>query len=114
MSVIQRNNVNVSGRGSVPIVFAHGYGCDQNMWSFVVPAFEPNYKVVRFDHVGHGRSDASAFDPARYVSLEGYARDLIEICGELDVQQAIFVGHSVSAMIGVLAAIQRPDLFDRL
>src|SRR4051812_6976652 len=111
MSIVQRNNVTVSGRGSVPIVFAHGYGCDQNMWRFVAPAFEQDYKVIRFDHVGHGRSDASAFDRSRYGSLEGYAKDLIEICDELDVRQAIFVGHSVSAMIGVLAAIQRPDLF---
>ena len=114
MSVIDRNNVVVSGRGTEPIVFAHGYGCDQNMWRFVAPAFEPDYKVIRFDHVGHGRSDASAFDPRKYASLHGYADDLVKICDELGVQRGVFVGHSVSAMIGVLAAVERPDLFDRL
>src|SRR5215207_8437945 len=114
MSVVQRNNVVVSGRGSEPIVFAHGYGCDQNMWRFVAPAIDPDYKVIRFDHVGHGRSEASAFDPRKYASLHGYADDLVKICDELGVQRGVFVGHSVSAMIGVLAAVERPDLFDRL
>ena len=114
MSVVHRNNVVVSGRGTEPIVFAHGYGCDQNMWRFVAPAFERDYKVIRFDHVGHGGSDASAFDPGKYASLHGYADDLVKICDELGVQRGVFVGHSVSAMIGVLAAVERPDLFDRL
>ena len=114
MSVVFRNNVVVSGRGTEPIVFAHGYGCDQNMWRFVAPAFERDYKVIRFDHVGHGGSDASAFDPGKYASLHGYADDLVKICDELGVQRGVFVGHSVSAMIGVLAAVERPDLFDRL
>ena len=114
MMVVERNNVSVSGRGEQPIVFAHGYGCDQNMWRFVAPAFEPDYRVVLFDHVGHGRSDASAFDPAKYASLDGYADDVIAICDELGLEDVIFVGHSVSAMVGLLAAIRRPDLFDRL
>ncbi|HVL71805.1 MAG TPA: alpha/beta hydrolase [Beijerinckiaceae bacterium] len=114
MTVVERNNVSVSGRGEQPIVFAHGYGCDQNMWRFVAPAFEPDYRVVLFDHVGHGRSDASAFDPAKYASLDGYADDVIAICDELGLEDVIFVGHSVSAMVGLLAAIRRPDLFDRL
>jgi sigma-B regulation protein RsbQ len=114
MTAIKRNNVEVRGRGAEALVFAHGYGCDQNMWRFVSPAFEEDYTVVLFDHVGHGRSDASAFRPDKYASLDGYAADVIEIADELGLQRAVFVGHSVSAMIGVLAAIRRPDLFDRL
>jgi sigma-B regulation protein RsbQ len=96
------------------MMFAHGYGCDQNMWRFVAPAFEPDHRVVLFDHVGHGRSDASAYRPQKYASLEGYADDVIEICTELGVERVTFVGHSVSAMIGVLAAVRRPDLIERL
>jgi len=96
------------------MIFAHGYGCDQNMWRFVAPAFEEDYRLVLFDHVGHGRSDASVFRPDKYATLDGYAGDLIEICDELGVEGAVFVGHSVSAMIGILAAISRPELFDRL
>jgi sigma-B regulation protein RsbQ len=96
------------------MIFAHGYGCDQNMWRFVTPAFATDYKLVLFDHVGHGRSDASAFQPNKYATLDGYAGDLIEVCDELGLKGAIFVGHSVSAMMGVLAAIRRPELFSRL
>ncbi|HEX8166665.1 MAG TPA: alpha/beta hydrolase [Beijerinckiaceae bacterium] len=114
MSAVLRNNVQVHGTGEPAIVFAHGYGCDQNMWRFVAPAFEAEHKVVLFDHVGHGRSDASTFRPDKYASLDGYAADVIEIADELGLRGAVFVGHSVSAMIGVLAAIRRPDLFDRL
>jgi sigma-B regulation protein RsbQ len=114
LSALTRNNVKVTGRGSQAVIFAHGYGCDQNMWRFVAAAFEADYKVVLFDHVGHGRSDASAFRPDKYASLNGYADDVIAICDELGLKQAVFVGHSVSAMIGVLAAIRRPELFDRL
>jgi sigma-B regulation protein RsbQ len=113
-SVLKRNNVKVLGRGNQPMIFSHGYGCDQNMWRFVTPAFEEDYKVVLFDHVGHGQSDASSFDPAKYGSLEGYAQDLLEICRELDLNEAIFVGHSVSAMIGVIAAIKEPNRFESL
>jgi sigma-B regulation protein RsbQ len=104
----------VGGRGTQPIIFSHGYGCDQNMWRFVTPAFEDDYKVVLFDHVGHGQSDSSAFDRTKYGTLRGYAADLLEICRELDLKDAIFVGHSVSAMIGVLAAIEEPARFDSL
>ncbi len=113
-AVLKRNNVKVLGRGSQPILFAHGYGCDQNMWRFITPAFEDSYKIVLFDHVGHGQSDAAAFDPARYATLHGYADDILAICRELDLEDVIFVGHSVSAMIGVLAAIKEPERFDRL
>jgi len=113
-AVLKRNNVKVFGRGEQPMIFAHGYGCDQNMWRFITPAFEDRYRIVLFDHVGHGQSDAGAFDPAQYGSLNGYADDVLAICRELDLQDAVFVGHSVSAMIGVLAAIKEPERFDRL
>ncbi len=96
------------------MMFAHGYGCDQKMWRFITPEFENEYRVVLFDHTGSGQSDESAYDFEKYGSLEGYARDVIEICEELKISNVIFVGHSVSCMIGVLAAIQRPDLFDKL
>lgn len=114
MSAIRRNNVKVSGRGSRPIVFSHGYGCDQNMWRFVTPAFENGYKVVVFDHVGAGGSDLTAFDRGKYKTLEGYANDVLEICEELDLMDVTFVGHSVSSMIGVLAAIRQPERFANL
>lgn len=112
--ILFRNNVNVSGSGSQAMVFAHGFGCDQNMWRFVTPAFEDDYRLILFDFVGSGRSDIAAYDPVRYGSLDGYATDLIEVCDSLDLKEVIFVGHSVSAMIGVLASIRRPDLFSRL
>ncbi len=96
------------------MVFAHGFGCDQNMWRFVAPAFEPEFRTVLFDQVGAGASDLSAYDPQRYASLAGYAADLVEICSALDLQRAVFVGHSVSAMIGVLASLSEPSLFAEL
>jgi sigma-B regulation protein RsbQ len=96
------------------MLFAHGFGCDQNMWRFVAPAFEYTNRVVLFDHVGAGRSDLSAFDPERYSDLRGYAGDVLEICRALDLDDVVFVGHSVSAMIGVLAAIEEPKRFSRL
>ena len=114
MSVLTRNNVTVLGRGAQPMLFAHGYGCDQTMWRFVTPAFADEYRLVLFDHVGSGHSDIGAYSPGKYSSLKGYADDVLEICAELDLQRVIFVGHSVSAMIGVLAAIKAPERFDRL
>jgi sigma-B regulation protein RsbQ len=115
MDVLQRNNVKVSGpEGRQAIVFAHGFGCDQNMWRFVAPAFADEYRTVLFDHVGAGGSDLSAYDRSRYGSLQGYARDLLEICRALGLRDAVFVGHSVSAMIGVLAAGAEPDVFASL
>ena len=97
-----------------PVLLAHGYGCDQNMWRFVVPALAEHYRVVLFDHIGAGGSDLSAYDPARYGTLDGYAADVVELCDALQLQDVIFVGHSVSAMIGVLAAAERPELFSAL
>src|SRR3954447_9869060 len=111
MSVLRRNNVTISGEESGrPMLFAHGFGCDQNMWRHVAPAFEQTHRVVLFDHVGAGGSDLTAFDPARYARLDGYARNVIEIVEALDFGRVTFVGHSVSAMIGLLASVERPDL----
>jgi sigma-B regulation protein RsbQ len=114
MNIISRNNVRTVGRGTQPMVLAHGFGCDQNMWRLVVPAFEDSHRVVLFDHVGAGQSDASAFDRNKYATLDGYATDVLEICRELKLSDVVFVGHSVSAMIGVLAAKRAPELFKAL
>jgi sigma-B regulation protein RsbQ len=114
MNIIQRNNVTVTGKGEKPMLFAHGYGCDQHMWRFITPAFEQDYKIVLFDHVGFGKADVSGYSKERYASLQAYADDMLEICAALELQDVIFVGHSVSAMIGVLAAIREPDRFSRL
>ena len=115
MDALARNNVKESGRpDGPPLLFAHGFGCDQNMWRFVAPAFEDTHRVVLFDHVGAGGSDLSAFDPNRYSDLQGYATDVLDICRTLDLHDVVFVGHSVSAMIGVLAAAQEPERFSRL
>jgi sigma-B regulation protein RsbQ len=114
MSSVQRNNVKVSGNGQEVLMFAHGYGCDQAMWRAVTPAFEQDYTVILFDYVGSGYSDPTAFNRTRYSTLHGYATDVIEILDELKLSKVNFVGHSVSSMIGALAAIQRPDLFATL
>jgi sigma-B regulation protein RsbQ len=114
LTASKRHNVKVTGIGSTAMVFAHGFGCDQNMWRFVAPAFEGSYRIILFDHVGAGGSDLSAYDPEKYASLDGYADDVVELCRELGVQGGVFVGHSVSAMIGVLASKKAPELFDKL
>lgn len=115
MSALTRNNVAVQGDpDGRPMMFAHGFGCDQNMWRFVWPAFEDDFRIVLLDHVGAGGSDAAAFDPARYSSLRGYADDIVQISRELDLHDIVFVGHSVSAMIGVLAATAEPERFTAL
>ncbi|WP_405659019.1 alpha/beta hydrolase [Streptomyces sp. NBC_01166] len=115
MDVRRRNRVRVTGRKSGPVVMlAHGFGCDQNLWRLVAPALEERFQVVLFDHVGAGRSDASAWSAERYSTLDGYAQDVIGICQELNLGPVTFVGHSVSSMIGVLAAVQEPGLFEKL
>ncbi len=114
MDIGKRNNVVVRGSGGRTIMFAHGFGCDQNMWRFVTPAFEDRFRILLFDHVGAGKSELSAWSRERYGSLAGYAKDVEEIARAYDVRGGIFVGHSVSAMIGVLAANQTPELFDAL
>jgi sigma-B regulation protein RsbQ len=113
-NILERNNVHVFGQGSQPMLFAHGFGCDQNMWRLITPAFESDYRIVLFDYVGSGKSDLSSYDAARYASLKGYAADVLDVIHALDLHNVIFVGHSVSAMIGVLAANAEPDRFDRL
>lgn len=111
---LKRNNVHVVGRGSKTMMLAHGYGCDQNMWRFIVPMFEDEYRIILFDYVGHGLASASAFDRTRYSTLAGYADDVLSICEALAVKDAVFVGHSVSAMIGILAANKDPSRFETL
>jgi sigma-B regulation protein RsbQ len=115
MNASARHHVSVTGRpDGRAIVFAHGFGCDQHMWRWVAPAFRDEFRVILFDHAGAGEADPAAYDEQRHASLQGYADDVVEICRELDVTDGIFVGHSVSSMIGVLADRAAPELFDRL
>src|SRR5215208_1941245 len=115
MDVLTRNHVVEHGyHEAQPMLFTHGFGCDQSMWRYVWPAFSKDHRVVLFDLVGFGNSDHSAWDPNRYASLEGYAEDVLEICRELDLSDVVFVGHSVSAMIGVLAAAREPGRIGKL
>ncbi|MYR59254.1 alpha/beta fold hydrolase [Streptomyces sp. SID625] len=115
MDIRRRNNVTVTGRADGPVLLlAHGFGCDQNMWRLVAPALGEDYRLVLFDYVGSGRADATAWDEHRYSSLEGYAQDVLEICEELGLRDVTFVGHSVSAMVGVLAAAKAPQCISRL
>ncbi|GHJ37193.1 alpha/beta fold hydrolase [Streptomyces sp. TS71-3] len=110
MDVRRRNNVTVTGRVDGPVVMlAHGFGCDQHMWRLAVPALAERYRVVLLDYVGSGGSDPSAWDPERYASLHGYAQDVLDVCAELDLERVVFVGHSVSSMVGVLAAQAAPE-----
>ncbi len=112
--ILSRNNARVFGRGTQPMMFAHGFGCDQNMWRFITPAFEEEYRIVLFDYVGAGKSDLAAYDAGRYGALEGYAQDILDICQALKLSDVILVGHSVSSMIAVLAANREPERFERL
>lgn len=114
MSVASRHNAKITGAGERAIVFAHGFGCDQNMWRFVYPAFEKDFRIVLFDHIGAGQSDLSAYQPEKYASLDGYAQDVVDLCRELGITCGVFVGHSVSAMIGVLAVKKAPELFNEM
>ena len=107
-SSIQRNNVKILGSGSVTMVLAHGFGCDQNMWRLVTPAFEKDYRILLFDHVGAGHSDLTQYNVAKYASLQGYADDLLEIIDGTCNSPVIFVGHSVSAMIGRPQVVAMP------
>ncbi|MGW0906133.1 alpha/beta fold hydrolase [Streptomyces sp. NPDC002853] len=110
MDIRARNNVTVTGPADGPaVVLAHGFGCDQNMWRLAVPALAERHRVVLFDYVGSGGSDLSAWSQERYASLDGYAQDVVDVCAELGLEQAVFVGHSVSAMVGVLAARMAPE-----
>lgn len=112
--VIKRNNVKVLGQGEQTIIFAHGYGCEQSMWQYIVPLFEERYRIILFDYVGSGNSDITAYQSEKYSTLEGYKEDILDIIEEMNLQNIIFIGHSISSMIGMLAAIDRPDYFDKL
>ena len=112
--VRSRYNVNISGEGQQTILFAHGFGCDQNMWRFIAPAFEKEYKVVLFDYVGCGKSDISAYNTERYGTLHGYSQDILDICESYDLRNVILVGHSVSSLIAILASIRNPEYFEKL
>src|SRR5687767_7058254 len=101
VDILNRNHVRVLGKGTQPLLFAHGFGCDQNMWRYITPAFEDDYRIVLFDYVGSGKSDLGAYDADRYSRLEGYAQDVLDVCRALDLRDVIFVGHSVSSMVGV-------------
>ena len=112
--ILQRNNVQVIGKGEQVILFAHGFGCDQNAWKYLTPAFTNNYKLLLFDYVGAGNSVTALYDKERYSTLGGYATDIIEICDALKLKNIIFIGHSVSCMIGMLASIRQPELFSKM
>jgi sigma-B regulation protein RsbQ len=114
MSIFQRHNIHIVGTGNKTMLLAHGYGCDQIMWRFLVPAFQNDYRIVLFDHLGAGKSDLSHYSREKYGTLDGYAQDVLDIIDAVLGAPVIFVGHSVSAMIGVLAANKRPSAFDRL
>ena len=113
--VLARHAVRVTGRPDAPpMLFAHGFGCDQTLWRFITPAFESDYKVITFDYVGAGASDRKAYDPQRYASLQGYADDILEICRAMELHDVVLVGHSVSATVAILASIAEPDRFGDL
>ncbi|TDE14705.1 alpha/beta fold hydrolase [Dyadobacter psychrotolerans] len=114
MDILQRNNVTLLGEGIQPMIFAHGFGCAQHMWRDVWPAFSKDYRIVLFDYVGSGGSDIDSYNPERYANLNGYAQDILDICKTLDLKDAVLVGHSVSSMIGILAAIKEPSFFKEL
>lgn len=112
--VKNRNNVEIRGQGERVIIFAHGFGCDQSMWRFIAPAFEEDYRIILFDYVGSGNSNIGAYCSNKYSTLQGYVQDVLDIIEELNLQNVIFIGHSVSSMIGMLASIQQPQYFDKL
>jgi sigma-B regulation protein RsbQ len=114
VSVVSRNNIHTHGAGQTAMIFSHGFGCDQNMWRYVWPAFEDRFRIVLFDHVGAGKSDLEAYSSEKYSNLAGYATDVVEIGRELGLKDAVFVGHSVSAIIGLLASLQAPGMFRSL
>lgn len=114
MDILQRHYVRSYGSGTHPMVFSHGFGTDQHAWQYMAPAFAASHRVVLFDLVGAGNSDKAAYDFTRYGTLEGYADDLVALLRTLQLPKVVYVGHSVSGMIGVLAAIRAPELFERL
>jgi sigma-B regulation protein RsbQ len=113
-TILLRNNVKLIGNGPKTIMFAPGFGCDQTVWNLVAKAFENEYRIVLFDYVGTGISDLQAYDVNRYSTLDGYAQDIIDVCSALKLENAIFVGHSVAGMIGMLASLRQPEYFSKL
>lgn len=113
-NILIRNNVHVLGEGNNVLLFAPGFGCDQNMWRFVAPDFQKAYRIILFDYVGSGRSDYAAYDSTKYSELNGYAEDIIEICATLDIEEVTIIGHSVGSTIGMLVARKRPELVTKL
>lgn len=114
MNAIQRNNVHVVGEGGRTFLLAHGFGCDQKMWQFLVPHLKKHGRLVLFDFVGAGKSDISAYSSERYSKLDGYAQDILDVMEHFAEQPAVFIGHSVGASIGMIAAHKRPNLFSHL
>lgn len=115
VDLVKRNNITVTGETGSVLVYAHGFGCNQNMWSRVTPAFQASHRQVLFDYVGSGASEKNAFNTAKYSTLPGYVHDLIEVCSALDIESnAIFIGHSVSCSIGIMASIAKPQLFSKM
>lgn len=114
MDILKKHNVKITGKGSKSMVFSHGFGCDQHMWRFITPAFEEDYRIILFDHIGFGKADTTGYTQEKYSSLQAYADDVLAICNALSLQDVIFVGHSVSSMIGMLAAIKEPSVFQKL
>jgi sigma-B regulation protein RsbQ len=112
--ILRRNNVKTFGRGAQPMLFVHGFGCDQHMWRFVTPAFAERYRIVLMDYVGSGKSDLHAYSPERYGTLQGYAEDILDVCAALDLRDVILVGHSVSGTTSILAALRAPERFAKL
>lgn len=114
INVLLRNNIKVIGKGRQVLVLAHGFGSDQNTWNPLIPYLENDYRLVLFDHIGAGKADNSSYDSEKYSTLNGYAADIVEICKELALEHAIYIGHSASGMMGVLAAQMDPTIFRKL
>jgi sigma-B regulation protein RsbQ len=116
VDIYKRNNIKIQGnlRSGKTIVFGHGFGTDQSAWDQIKSSFTQDYNVVLFDNTGEGGSDLDAYDPEKYQTLEGYADDLVEICKELHIKDAVFVGHSVSGMVGLLASLNEPGIFSKM
>lgn len=114
MNILSRHKVEVSGNGEQPIIMLHGFGCNRSMWRHLTPLLESDYRIITFDHAGTTEENVEFYNTSRYTSLDGYAEDIVDICRALELEDAIFVGHSVSAMMGVLAYHRAPDLFSAL
>lgn len=114
VDVLKRNHVRVIGQGEQTIMFAHGFGCDQEMWQYIAPTFAEKYRVILFDYVGSGNSDHTAYQSEKYKTLEGYKQDVLDVIEAMDLESVLFIGHSISSMIGMLAAIERPEYFEKL